>query len=146
MSYGLAARATVSTLVVGTALVACELEPGKASLKFDGTLMGQVDGPTVTCQPTADTSAIWTWEGTVGGHSASVTAAALNSSGVPDALLVQSENRFWMAEGQAQGAALSPGKFSVRVGSKKVLYIDGIASTKSNETQVEIHGVMRCPN
>jgi hypothetical protein len=146
-----AARGGLITLVVATALVACELEAGKASLRFDGDLSGQVDGPDVTCPPPGsvggDASALWIWTGTVGGRPASVIAAALNGTGVPDALLIRSENTSWAAVGQPSNLPLAPGKFSVSVNEKKVLQIEGIANAmSSNGGRVEIRGAMRCPN
>jgi hypothetical protein len=146
--YGVVRRGFIA-LAATAALVACELEPGHASLEFAGELSGQVDGAGVTCPPPGsvqgDASALWIWSGTVNGHSAAVTAAALNTTAIPDSLLIRSGNTYWFAAAQPAGSAAGPGKFTARVSDGKVLQIDGIASSFSSPNVIEIHGAMRCP-
>jgi hypothetical protein len=128
------------------ALGACVPEAGHAALTFKGERSGDAAGPGVTCPFVSSVSATWTWAGTVGGKAVTLTAAALNSSGVPDALLINSENISWRAQGVAAGTPITPGTFTARVTENKVVHIDGIAARWSGEGEIRVSGAMRCPN
>ncbi|HMJ11513.1 MAG TPA: hypothetical protein VK524_08890 [Polyangiaceae bacterium] len=126
-------------------LGACVPQPGHAALTLEGDRSGNAAGPGVTCPHVTSVSATWMWSGSVGGRAVSITAAALNASGIPSALLINSENTSWQAAAPGQ-ASPEFGVFTARVEEGKVLHIDGIAKSQSQGTgPIKIRGAMRCP-
>lgn len=135
-------------LAVGVALtlVACHLQPGEAALAFKGEHTGFFEGGGVTCPPVSSVSASWLWSGEVRGRPMSVGAHALNSTGVPDALLIHLDGNAFTGRKRYPDEAPADGQFTARVdeNDRALLHIDGSAVRDGFEP-VRIHGKMRCP-
>jgi hypothetical protein len=140
-------RAWILGVGMGAALVACHgLKPGEASLHFEGETTGHYLGGGVTCPPVSSVKASWVWQGSVGGESVSVSAHALNSTGIPDALLINAPGGSWLSRRPYPDEAPADGQFAARVDDRDraLLYIEGSA-THSSLPPIKINGSMRCP-
>ncbi|HEY6555929.1 MAG TPA: hypothetical protein VI072_01595 [Polyangiaceae bacterium] len=140
-------RAWILAVGVAATLVACHgLKPGEASLRFDGERTGQFKGGGVTCPPISSISATWQWAGDVGGRRVSVVAAALNSSGIPDSLLINSENVSWKGRQPYPDEPPADGQFTARIDEKDktVLHIEGSA-INNQVGPIKVSGSLRCP-
>lgn len=137
-------RAWLMAVGMAAALMACT---GHASLTLEGPISGEIDGPGVTCPFVSSTSGSWIWSGALAGRQVSIAFTALNTTGVPDALLIGSENEYWRAQGQPLGSPPKPGFFTARVVDKSELHVEGSALewTPDLDRKIEISGVLRCP-
>jgi hypothetical protein len=108
--------------------------------------MGHLKGGGVTCPGISSISAAWQWQGDVGGRHVSVGAFALNSSGIPDALLINSENISWKGRVPYPDEAPADGQFTARIDEKDktLLHIEGSA-TNNQVGPIRVRGSLRCP-
>ncbi|HEY6555928.1 MAG TPA: hypothetical protein VI072_01590 [Polyangiaceae bacterium] len=140
-------RAWVLGVGVATALVACQrLKPGEASLHFEGARTGHFNGGGVTCPAVLSISATWQWEGDVEGRHLKIRAFAANSTGIPDAFLISSEDISWLGRSAFPGETPADGQFTARVDErdKTLLHIEGTA-TGDDFGHLKVSGSMRCP-
>jgi hypothetical protein len=140
-------RAWILGLGVAATLVACHgLKPGEASLRFEGERTGQFNGGGVTCPPISSVRATWAWSGVVGGKPVGVSASALNATGIPDALIIESENIYWRGRAPYPGEAPADGLFTARIDEKDktVVHIEGSA-TNNQLGPIKVIGSLRCP-
>jgi hypothetical protein len=140
-------RAWILAVGVATTLVACHrLKPGEATLHFEGETTGHFYGGGVTCPPVSSVKASWLWQGDVGGERVSVGAHALNSTGIPDALLINAEGGSWKGRAPYPDEAPADGQFTARVDAndRALLHIEGSA-THQQLGPIKISGSMRCP-
>lgn len=122
-------------------LAGCDL-PGTATLTFEGALVGQVDGPSVSCPAPGEESdayATWRWRGDLRGRPVTVTVSALEAATEPDALMIESNGRRW--------AAAAGGTLNARVDTDGVLHLAAQATPFAAPTvgAVTVRGSLRCP-
>ena len=137
-SHGLVAAVTG----VVVTLAGCGL-PGTATLTFDGALVGQVTGPSVSCPAPGEESdayATWRWQGHLEGRPVTVTVSALQTATQPDVLLIESNGQRW-------AAAAGNGTLNARVDADGALHLEAKATAFPTPTfsTVAVNGSMRCP-
>ncbi len=131
---------------VAATLVACHLRPGEASLVFEGEPSGRFEGGGVTCPAVLSVRATWIWTGEVEGRRMNVAAHALNSTGVPDVLLIHRDGISFLGRSAFPDEAPTDGQFTARVdeNDRALLHFEGTA-TQDGYEPVRVRGKMRCP-
>jgi hypothetical protein len=149
MTSHIAPRRLAAAAVVLLAVASCGV-PGTATLKFEGALIGNVDGPSVTCPAPgqeSDAYATWRWQGELDGRAVTVTVGALRTASYPDVLLIDAGAERWGAVPPTSPSLPGRGTLNARIDADGVLHVEADAAPFGDATsdRVRLSGSLRCP-